>query len=330
MIPREWPCWTKTALGSDGSAPSRLPRAVWPATLARMQTPDRVALVTGASSGIGEAAARSLARRGFRVVLAARRGELLEALAKDIAQHGGEALPVVCDLADEAATTSLVEAAMSAYGRIDVLVNNAGYSPGGAIEHFGRDALRHIFEVNLLGALQLVHEIAPIMRKQRGGRIINVGSIAGSIAAPLAVPYGATKAALDIATRSLRFELAPWDIHVSLVIPGFIDTAVFDNARESAEALRNDPENPYRQLFFDLDDLAKKNLESALPPAAIGEVIARAATAKRPKLRYFAPFSVLLQTRFMALLPERWANAILMRLYKIPRNSARTGARSDL
>ena len=284
-----------------------------------MQKAGRVALVTGASSGIGEAAGRSLAREGFRVVLAARRGELLEAVAKDVSQRGGEALPVVADLADETSTSSLVAAAMQAFGRIDVLVNNAGYSPGGAIEHFTRDALRHIFEVNLLAGLQLVREVAPIMRRQGEGRIINVGSMGGSVAAPLAVPYGATKAGLDIATRGLRFELAPWGIHVSLVVPGFVDTAVFDNAREGAEALRSDPENPYRQLFFDLDDFAKKNLENALPPSTIGDLIARAATARRPRLRYYAPFSAGLQSRFMALIPESWANAMLMRIYKIPR-----------
>jgi NAD(P)-dependent dehydrogenase (short-subunit alcohol dehydrogenase family) len=292
-----------------------------------MQKTDRVALVTGASSGIGEATARILAREGFRVVLAARRGELLESIAKDISRQGGEALPVVTDLADDASTTSLVEAAMGAFGRIDVLVNNAGYSPGGAIEHFSRETIRHVFEVNLLAGLQLCGEIAPIMRRQGGGRIINVGSLGGSVAAPLAIPYNATKAGLDIATRALRFELAPWGIHVVLVVPGFIDTAVFENAREGAQDLRNDPENPYRQLFFDLDEFTMKSVAKALPPAAIGEVIARAATAKRPRLRYYAPFSAHLQSRFMSLIPESWMNAMLMRVYKISRPRGQPGGK---
>jgi NAD(P)-dependent dehydrogenase (short-subunit alcohol dehydrogenase family) len=157
------------------------------------------------------------------------------------------------------------------------------------------------------------------MRRQGSGRIINVGSLGGSVAAPLAVPYGATKAGLDIATRGLRFELAPFGIHVSLVVPGFVDTAVFENARKGAEALRNDPENPYRQQFLDLDDFAKKGLERALTPHAVGEVIARAAAAKRPRLRYYAPYSARLQSGFMTLIPESWANAILRRIYKVPR-----------
>lgn len=286
-----------------------------------MQADGRVALVTGTSSGIGEAAARSLAARGFRVVLAARRRQLLDAIVKDLSRQGAEALAVSCDLAEEADTTALVAASLEAFGRVDVLVNNAGYSPGGAVEHFSRDALRHIFEVNLFGALQLTRELAPLMREQGGGRIVNVGSLGGSVAAPLAVPYCATKAGLDIATRGLRFELAPWRIHVSLVIPGFVDTAVFDNAREGAQHLREDPENPYRQLFYDLDEFAMKSLESALPPSAIGEVIARAATARRPRLRYYAPLSARLQSGFMGLIPESWANAMLMRVYKIPRRA---------
>ena len=285
-----------------------------------METMGGVALVTGASSGIGEAAARALAGRGFRVALAARRAQRLEELAKQITEAGGDALPVPCDLADAASTTALVQRVLQAFGRVDVLVNNAGYSPGGAIEHFDREALRHIFDVNLLSALQLVQELAPTLRAQGSGRIINVGSLGGTIPAPLAAPYGATKAGLDIATRAMRLELARFGIHVSLVIPGFVDTAVFENAREGAEHLRNDPDNVYRQLFFDLDELAKKNLESALAPEALGELIARAATARRPRLRYFAPRSAGFQSRFLGLLPESWTHAILSRVYGLPRH----------
>src|SRR5262249_38303705 len=162
------------------------------------------------------------------------------------------------DLADAQATSELLRGALDAFGRVDVLVNNAGSSPGAALEQFSRSEVAHIFHVNLFAALQLAGEVAPIMRAQGGGRIINVGSLGGSVQAPLALPYGASKAALDMATRSLRLELAPWRIHVSLVVPGFVDTAVFENARAGSEHLRNDPDNPYRKLFFDLDDFVQK------------------------------------------------------------------------
>lgn len=290
-----------------------LPAMPTPSPVAR----DRVALVTGASSGIGAASARRLALCGFRVVLAARRAERLESLAKEIAVEGGEALPVDLDLADAAATRDLVHRTRDAYGRIDVLVNNAGFSPGAALEQITRDELRHLFEVNLFSALQLVGDVAPLMRAQGGGRIVNVGSLGGSVAAPLAIPYAATKAGLDAATRGMRLELAPWRIHASLVVPGFVDTAVFDNAREGSRHLRDDPENPYRKLFFDLDEFTRKNLKRALQPTEVAEVVAIAATASRPRSRYYAPVSARLQTGFLGMLPERVLDRILLRVYKI-------------
>ena len=276
-----------------------------------------VALVTGASSGIGLASARQLARAGFRVVLAARRGERLSAVAKDIAADGGEALPVQVDLTDARATSDLLEQTMDAYGRVDVLLNNAGFSPGAALEQLTRDQMRAIFDVNLFPALQLIAEVAPVMRAQGGGRILNMGSLGGSVAAPLAIPYAASKAGLDAATRGLRLELAPWNIKLSLIVPGFVDTDVFENARRDSQHLREDPQNPYQKTFFDMDDFAKKGQRGAIHPDAVAEVVVRAATTARPRRRYFAPRSAGLQTRFLGLLPEAVLDRILLRLYKI-------------
>lgn len=286
-----------------------------------------VAIVTGASSGIGEAAARCLAGAGFRVTIAARRGELLERLAKEIEQEGGEALPVALDLADEAATHDLVDRTLAAFGRIDVLLNNAGFSPAAANEQIGRSELRRTFEVNLFSALQLAAAVAPVMREQGGGRILNMGSLAGTVAAPLAIPYAATKAGLDAATRGLRLELAPFGIHVSLIVPGFVDTPTFDNSRAASEHLRADPHNPYRKLMFDLDDFAKANMKKALPAAAIGRVVVEAATARKPKLRYYAPLSARLQNTFLGLLPESVVHRILLRVYKIRGGVRQAGGR---
>lgn len=275
------------------------------------------AIITGASSGIGEATARALAAEGYEVALIARRAERLEMLAKRIEEAGGRAFPIVADLADEAATDRAAREALDALGRIDLLVNNAGYSPGAAIEQFSRPEIRHIFDVNLFSALQMIGTVTPLMREQGGGRIINVGSVAGMIPAPLAVPYGASKVGMHAATDALRLELAPFGIRLALVIPGFVDTAVFDNAREGAKHLREDPTNPYRQTMFDLDELAKKNLKNALSPDDVAAVILRAATARRPKERYYAPASTRLQTGFLGLLPSRVLDALLRRVYGI-------------
>ena len=275
------------------------------------------ALLTGASSGIGEAAARALAVAGYDVALVARRTELLKMTAKQCESFGVRAIPIVADLADDDQTQAAVHSAHAKLGRIDLLVNNAGYSPGAAIEQFSREELRHIFDVNLISALALTGAVAPIMRSQGGGRVINVGSVAGMIPAPLAIPYAATKVGLHAATDALRLELAPFDIHFSLVVPGFVDTAVFDNAREGAEHLRNDETNPYRQTMFDLDELAKRSLKNALSPDDVARVIVRAATARRPRARYYTPFSAQLQGALMNLLPSGIRHRILKRVYGI-------------
>jgi len=279
----------------------------------------RTAIITGASSGIGEATSHRLAAAGFEVALIARRGDRLESIAKEIEKAGGRATAIVADLADAEATSAAIRRAIAVMGRVDVLVNNAGFSPGAAIEQMSRDEIRQIFDVNLFSALQTTGEITPLMREQGGGRIINIGSLAGSIPAPLAIPYATSKIALHAASDALRLELAPWNIDVALVIPGFVDTAVFDNAREGAQHLRNDLSNPYRETMFKLDDLAKKNLENPLSPDDLAKIILHAATAKRPKARYYAPFSALLQSVFLGMLPARWLDAILMRVYDLKR-----------
>lgn len=281
-------------------------------------TADRpAAIITGASSGIGEASARALAKEGYDVALIARRRDLLELCAKQVEELGARAFPIVADLADEAQTDRAIMESVDCLGRVDLLVNNAGYSPGAAIEQFSRRALRHIFDVNLLSSLQMIGAVTPIMREQGGGRIVNVGSVAGMIPAPLAIPYAATKVGLHAATDALRLELAPFGIQLALVIPGFVDTAVFDNARDAAQHLREDEANPYRQTMFDLDELAKKNLENPLSPDEVARVIVRAATASRPKEHYWAPFSARLQAAFLGALPPRWKDALLKRVYSI-------------
>ena len=275
----------------------------------------RVAIVTGASSGIGEATARSLARAGFDVIAAARRIGRMELLAKDLADQGGKIFPMSVDLACEKETHRLVEDTLAKWGRVDLLVNNAGYSPASATEQMSRNELSHIFGVNLLSQLQLISELTPAMRNQGGGRIINVGSMAGSVPAPLAVPYSATKAGIEAATQCLRLELAPWNIQVSVVIPGFVATEAFDSARDKGQDLREDESNPYRNLMFNLDDFAQGQLRGALAPEDVAQTIMKAATDLRPRARYFAPKNGRMQRGFLSVLPDRLRERILMRMY---------------
>lgn len=161
-------------------------------TKSTIQTGNRTAIVTGASSGIGEATSRRLAAAGFAVALVARRGDRLESIAKEIETDGGRAIAIVADLANADETSRALRRAVEAFGHIDVLVNNAGFSPGAAIEQMTRAEISKIFDVNLFSALQLCGEVIPLMRAQGSGRIINIGSLAGSIPAPLAIPYAAS------------------------------------------------------------------------------------------------------------------------------------------
>ncbi len=271
--------------------------------------------MTGASSGIGEASARALAAAGFDVVLAARRAHELDRVAKSIEERGGRAEPVATDLSSDDETRNLVAKVRDQHGRIDVLVNNAGYGPAAAIEQLSREALRHAFEVNLLSALHLAGEVAPLMRERGGGRIVNMGSLGARVPAPLAVPYAATKAGLDIATRGLRLELEPFNIHVVQIVPGFVDTPTFDNSRAASQALRDDASNPYRQRMIELDAFAQANEKSAIPPEHVGRLVVHAATAKRPRPTYYAPSSARLQSALFGVLPERLADSILRRVY---------------
>jgi len=276
----------------------------------------RVAIVTGASSGIGEATARRFAREGYSVVLAARRRDLLDRIASDIAREGGRGLAVPTDLSDATETSALVQRALSVFGRIDVLVNNAGYGPPYALEQLDRDQLRHVFDVNLLSAMQLIGELTPIMREQGGGHVVSVSSLSRYVGAPFASSYAATKGGMEAMNACVRLELAPWNIRLSVVVPGFVDTPAFETSREASKDLRADPNNLYGELMHNLDEFAKKQLESAISPEDVAGVIWKVATVPDPKPRYFVPKSAGTAARMFAMMPNKLAERILRGMYK--------------
>jgi NAD(P)-dependent dehydrogenase (short-subunit alcohol dehydrogenase family) len=276
----------------------------------------RVAIVTGASSGIGEATAHCLAKAGFSVVLAARRADLLDGIVADINAEGGTALSVPTDLSDAEETSALVQTTLDAFGRVDVLVNNAGYSPPCALEQLDRGAMRHVFDVNLLSGMQLIAELTPTMREQGGGRIINIGSLTRYVGAPLAAAYAATKGGMEAMTACMRLELSPWNIQLSVIVPGFVDTPTFDKSRAAGQHLRDDPDNPYQKLMSDLDDFAQDQLKSAVAPEEVGKAVVKAVTADSPKARYFVPKSARTAARMFGALPDRLADRLLLKMYK--------------
>jgi short-subunit dehydrogenase len=182
----------------------------------------RVALITGASGGIGSATARELARQGASVVLAARRADLLDSLAAELGAASFEALSVPTDLTDSTQIEPLVEQALARFGRIDILVNNAGIGSSRSLAKTPPDAIRRELEVNLIGAILLTRAVLPGMLEHKRGAIISIASVAGHVAVePL---YSATKFGVRGFSYALRRQLRGSGVTVSVVSPGFIRT----------------------------------------------------------------------------------------------------------
>jgi len=281
--------------------------------------PTKIAIVTGASSGIGEATALAMARGGYHVVAVARREALLESLVARITASGGSSSYVAADLADEDATRRIVGHALDGYGHVDVLVNNAGYGPPFALEQMSRTSVRHAFDVNLFGGMQLIAELTPSMRARGRGRIINVSSVAKSVAAPFATVYAGTKGALDAMTDCLRLELGPFGISLSLVIPGFVDTPTFDTAKAASKDVRADPANPYRATMDALETFADAQLEkTGIPAERVGTLITSIADARSPRARYYVPGSARFAAVLFGALPDALADRILRTMYGLP------------
>jgi NAD(P)-dependent dehydrogenase (short-subunit alcohol dehydrogenase family) len=196
----------------------------------------KVAVVTGASSGIGEATARALAGRGAAVVLAARAEEKLRFLEREIFAAGGRALCVKTDVTDRDSVETMVERTTEEFGSLDILVNNAGLGLSGRVEHLRADDLRYVFEVNLIGPLICIQAALP--RMNRGGRIINVSSVVGKRAIPKVGGYCATKFALNALSDTLRVEVAGRGITVASVYPGTTRTAFRENSRRTKDEKR--------------------------------------------------------------------------------------------
>ena len=196
----------------------------------------KVAVVTGASSGIGEATARELASRGATVVLAARDAEKLEAMRRGISASGGRAVAAQTDVSDEDSVGALVRRTVEEFGSLDVLVNNAGLGLSGRVADLRAEDLRYVFEVNTIGPLNCIQAALPHMG--RGGRIINVSSVVGKRAIPKVGGYCATKFALNALSDALRVEIAERGITVTSVYPGTTRTAFRENSKRTKDERR--------------------------------------------------------------------------------------------
>jgi NADP-dependent 3-hydroxy acid dehydrogenase YdfG len=205
----------------------------------------KIAVVTGASSGIGEATVRALAAEGAAVVAGARRKERLDELVEEVSRQGGRAVGVECDVTDEDQAHVLVQRAVEEFGRVDILVNNAGVMLLSTVQKGLSEQWRQMFEVNVMGLLYAADEAIRHMKEQRSGHIVNVSSLAGrKVARDSSGVYAGTKFAVNAISEGLRQELLEDHIRVTVVEPGAVETELPDHitdeeARESVSGLRS-------------------------------------------------------------------------------------------
>jgi NADP-dependent 3-hydroxy acid dehydrogenase YdfG len=192
----------------------------------------KVVVITGASSGLGEATARLLSAEGASVVLGARRVERLQALADELKGKGGKALAVATDVTDREQVKALADAAVQAFGRIDVIINNAGLMPQAPLERLKVDEWDRMIDVNLKGVLYGIAAALPHMQRQKSGHVINVSSVAGHKVGPGFTVYAATKHAVRALSEGLRQEVKPYNIRTTVISPGAVATELPSSVTE--------------------------------------------------------------------------------------------------
>lgn len=245
-----------------------------------------VAVVTGSSSGIGLATSLALARNGYLTYATMRnlaKRDSIQSVAEK--QH----LPVrvvQLDVTDENSINNAIQSILSESGRIDLLVNNAGYALTGAFEDIGIDEIKALYGTNVFGVIRLTQAVLPIMRKQGSGRIINISSGAGRTGYPGGSAYVSSKFALEGLSESMSFEVEQFGIKTVLVEPGFVRTNFADNIVIARKA--QEPNSPYSQMMQKMSSNRGKVLENASDANLVASVVVEAATAKEPNLRYLA------------------------------------------
>lgn len=240
-----------------------------------MNPSNKVAIVTGASSGIGKASAEQLAQAGYTVYGTSRRG----------VQAGQQVYPMlVLDVTSDASAEAAVSEVMRREGRIDLLVNNAGFGVApGAAEESSLQQAQAIFDTNFFGLIRMTRAVVPHMRQQRSGRIINIGSVLGFLPMPFGALYAATKHAVEGYSESLDHELRTWGIRVSVIEPAYTRTQ-FD-----ANMLQPDrPLEEYRKVRASMNQVIEKVMATGDKPSVVGATVLKAATASSPRLRYTA------------------------------------------
>lgn len=245
-----------------------------------------IAVVTGSSSGIGHEISLILARNGFTTYATMRnlqKGSDLKSIAED------EKLPlhfIHLDVTDDNSVKKAIQTIHNEFGRIDILINNAGYGLTGAFEDLSIDEIKTQYETNVFGLIRTTQEVLPIMRKQRSGMIVNISSGAGRFGYPTGSAYVSTKFAVEGLSECMSYEVEPFGIKVILIEPGVIQTNFFNSSVLAKKS--QDPNSPYATLMKGMEDSLNKMMKNGSTPQYVAEVVLDAVTSENPKLRYLA------------------------------------------
>jgi NAD(P)-dependent dehydrogenase (short-subunit alcohol dehydrogenase family) len=271
-------------------------------------------VITGASTGIGRACALDLARRGFSVFAGVRR----EVDADGLTGEDSRINPVILDVTDAAsiaAAAARVSEAVGARG-LAGLVNNAGVAVSGPLEYLPLDELRRQLEINLVGQVAVTQAFLPLLRRARG-RVVNVGSIGGRVALPFLGPYAASKFAMEGLSDSLRRELAPLGVGVSVVRPGAIATSIWESGNAAADEVLQSMPREAIEIYGEAADrtraAAQKRADGAIPASAVADVVRHALTAERPRTRYLVGRTAKVMATLAKVLPDRAMDALIAR-----------------
>ena len=246
-------------------------------------------LVTGASSGIGQATARLLAEHGFNVFGTARKPQ---------ASRSGKVTMVPLDVRSDDSVKSCIQHVLSQAGRIDVLVNNAGYSLMGAAEETSLEEARAQLETNFWGVVRMVNAVLPAMRTAGAGKIVTIGSLAGITAIPFGAFYTASKFALEGYLEALWHELRPFGIHVTLIEPGFVSTPIGESTQVAATPLA-----PYDGVRQSATAALGRHVKNGIAPGAVANRVLRVAQSRSPSLRYRVGTDAAWFPRLKSVLP---------------------------
>ena len=280
-------------------------------------------LITGASTGIGEACALRLARNGFHVFAGVRKAADGDRLKQTAGAH--PLTPVIIDVTDQATINNTLLEVSTAVGDggLAGLVNNAGISIAGPLEVLPLDRWRQQMEVNVTGQIAVTQAFLPLIRKATG-RIVFMGSIGGRMSTPFLAPYNASKFALEAITDSLRVELQPWGIYVSIVEPGSIATPIWDKSLSLSEDIEREISSEgaalYKESIDSMRKAAKEIGDAGIPADEVAKVVEHALSAKKPKTRYVVGRDARIQAIAKKIVPDRQMDRFVSSRLGLPKS----------